>query len=498
MKRFPVLLTLFLALWTANAQETFTTHSSVTRYLQTLLEKPVGAINQDVDRLIDSVGIQHPELQSKVAGIAFDFFTDSPVMGHEAVAVHIADNWFLNDRLKLENESLYPLIRTYVEFNRSSLVGADAPELVMESIDSLRVSVRETESPYKVLFFYDTDCSTCRREAPLLADLVRNYHGEHLTLFAIYTQGNRDAWESYVREVFSDIQNPDVSVVHLWDPEAETGFHQKYAVLSTPMLFLLDQQNTILGRRLDADALSQMLEIENAQALQYKQLFDNVFNTFEPLSVPDVEGIIDTFAEKTFNNKRLFCEVLLNLFNYLRTSDKFVKQQGALYLAEKYIVAEPDYWSQEFLSSTLHALAKARLNPAGSKATQLTLQNKCGRKKQLFNGKHWYTLVFFHLIDCAQCQKEIAELNRLKPEMYDMDMQVVMVYVGEDKDKWKQFVREQQPCRWTFLNDFKNTSKMRLLYDLEYVPHLYLLDANGVIIAKDISAFELRDLLPSL
>ena len=498
MKRFPVLLTLFLALWTANAQETFTTHSSVTRYLQTLLEKPVGAINQDVDRLIDSVGIQHPELQSKVAGIAFDFFTDSPVMGHEAVAVHIADNWFLNDRLKLENESLYPLIRTYVEFNRSSLVGADAPELAMESIDSLRVSVRETESPYKVLFFYDTDCSTCRREAPLLADLVRNYHGEHLTLFAIYTQGNRDAWESYVREVFSDIQNPDVSVVHLWDPEAETGFHQKYAVLSTPMLFLLDQQNTILGRRLDAEALSQMLEIENAQALQYKQLFDNVFNTFEPLSVPDVEGIIDTFAEKTFNNKRLFCEVLLNLFNYLRTSDKFVKQQGALYLAEKYIVAEPDYWSQEFLSSTLHALAKARLNPAGSKATQLTLQNKCGRKKQLFNGKHWYTLVFFHLIDCAQCQKEIAELNRLKPEMYDMDMQVVMVYVGEDKDKWKQFVREQQPCRWTFLNDFKNTSKMRLLYDLEYVPHLYLLDANGVIIAKDISAFELRDLLPSL
>ena len=498
MKRFPVLLTLFLALWTANAQETFTTHSSVTRYLQTLLEKPVGAINQDVDRLIDSVGIQHPELQSKVAGIAFDFFTDSPVMGHEAVAVHIADNWFLNDRLKLENESLYPLIRTYVEFNRSSLVGADAPELVMESIDSLRVSVRETESPYKVLFFYDTDCSTCRREAPLLADLVRNYHGEHLTLFAIYTQGNRDAWESYVREVFSDIHNPDVSVVHLWDPEAETGFHQKYAVLSTPMLFLLDQQNTILGRRLDADALSQMLEIENAQALQYKQLFDNVFNTFEPLSVPDVEGIIDTFAEKTFNNKRLFCEVLLNLFNYLRTSDKFVKQQGALYLAEKYIVAEPDYWSPEFLSSTLHALAKARLNPAGSKATQLTLQNKCGRKKQLFNGKHWYTLVFFHLIDCAQCQKEIAELNRLKPELYDMDMQVVMVYVGEDKDKWKQFVREQQPCRWTFLNDFKNTSKMRLLYDLEYVPHLYLLDANGVIIAKDISAFELRDLLPSL
>ena len=52
MKRFPVIIALLLGFWTANAQETFTTHSSVTNYLQTLLEKPVGAINQDVDRLI--------------------------------------------------------------------------------------------------------------------------------------------------------------------------------------------------------------------------------------------------------------------------------------------------------------------------------------------------------------------------------------------------------------------------------------------------------------
>lgn len=498
MKRFPVIIALLLGFWTANAQETFTTHSSVTNYLQTLLEKPVGAINQDVDRLIDSVGIQHPELQSKVAGIAFDFFTDSPVMGHEAVAVHIADNWFLNDRLKLENESLYPLIRTYVEFNRSSLVGCDAPALSLLTIDSLRVEVREAETPYKVLFFYDTECSTCRREAPLLADLARNYQGEPLTLFAIYTQSNRDAWEAYVREVFAGIDNPAVTVVHLWDPEAETGYHQKYAVLSTPMLFLLDNQNSILGRRLDAEALAQMLDIENSQALQYKQLFDNVFNTFEPLTAEDVEGIIDTFAEKTHNNKRLFCEVLINLFNYLRTSDRFAKQQGALYLAEKYIAMEPDYWSPEFLDRTLHALAKAHLNQAGTKATQLYLQKKCGKTKPMINNKHWYTLIFFHLIDCEQCQREIAELQLLKPEMYDMDMQVVLVYVGEDQQKWKQFVRDQRPSRWTFLNDFKHTSNMRMLYDLEYVPHLYLLDAEGVIIAKDIHVSELKELLPEL
>ena len=494
MRRIALIFLSLLALAVATAQE----HASVTAYLQTLLEEPVDTINVRVDRLIDSVGRQHPELQSKVAGMAFDYFTASPVMGHEAVAIHIADNWFLNRRLKLENEELFPVIATYAEFNRSSLVGCPAPELEMEDIRGIPVQVREAATDCNILFFYDTECSTCRREAPLLADLLRNYHGETLTLFAIYTQSDRQAWESYVQETFAGIDNPDVNVVHLWDPEAATGFHKKYAVLSTPMMFLTDSQNIIVGRGLDCDALAQMLDIRNAQSLQYKKLFDTVFGQFDPLTYQHVEGLIDAFHERTAFNPQLHSELFLQLFNYLRSSDSFSKQQGALYLAERYIAADPDSWSPEFLNRTVHALAQARLNPVGEKATNLVLQNKCGKSKLLFDGKHYGTLVFFHLIDCQQCQREMAELKKLKPDLYDADIQVVMVYVGDEQDRWKQFARKQGITRWKFLNDFEGVSQMRQLYDLEFVPHLYLLDENGVVIAKDIQVSELKELLPLL
>jgi peroxiredoxin len=497
MKRILAIVLLMLGLGSAAAQES-TTHASVTSYLQTLLTEPVDSINVAVDRLIDSVGRQQPELQSKVAGIAFDYFSTSPVMGHEAVAVHIADDWFLNQRLKMENESLYPLLYTFAEFNRSSLVGKDAPSLQMQRIDSLPVEIRDIATPLKVLFFYDTDCSTCRKETPLLAELARNYHGEALTLFAIYTQSDRSAWESYVQEWYGDIDNPDVQVIHLWDPEAETGFHKKYGVLSTPMMFLLNEQNVIIGRGLDSEALAQMLGMENALVMQYKSLFDNIFGSFNPLTIEGVEYIADAFAERTRPDRKLYTEVMLNLFNYLRHSDNFAQQQGALYVAEKYIASEPDYWSPEFMERTVYALAQARLNPAGSKATQLYLQKKCGKTVPMYNNKHFYTLVFFHLLDCQQCQKELAELKRMNPVLYDMDIHVVLVYVGSEQEKWKKFVRKQQPSHWTFLNDFKNTSNMRMLYDLDYVPHLYLLDQNGLVVAKDIHASELQDLLKLL
>ena len=499
MRRMYIIGILLLACLLASAQEPATSHPSVTAYLQTLLEQPVDTINARVDRLIDSVGRQQPELQSKVAGIAFDFFTESPVMGHESVAVHIADNWFLNNRLKLENEQLYPILYTYAEFNRSSLIGASAPPLVMEDIRGVPTDIRAASASCKVLFFYDTECATCRRQAPLLADLLRNYQGESLVFFAIYTQGTREAWESYIAETFGEITNPQVTVVHLWDPEAASGFHKKYAVLSTPMLFLLDSQNIIRGRGLDAEALAQLLEHENILSFQYQRLFDNVFDAFNPLDIQTVEGLIDAFQDKTAHDPALHTELFLHLFNYLRTSDSYPKQQGALYLAEKYIAADPDIWSREFVERTIHALSQARLNPAGAKATQLILQNKRGKNVPMIaKRKNYATVVFFHLIDCQQCRQEFEALKKLKSDFYDLDIQVVMVYVGEEREAWRKFVCQQWPSRWIYLNDFNHTSNMRTLYDLEYVPHLYLLDQNGVIIAKDIKVSELKELLPLL
>ncbi len=487
-----------LGLHSVEAQDTTVTHQSVTAYLESLLEEPVGTITRRVDQFIDSVGRQQPELQSKVAGIAFDFFSTSPVMGHDAVAVHIADDWFLNGKLQLENEQLYPVLYTYAQFNRNSLIGKEAPGLIMEDPLGIRVDVRDIPSCYKILFFYDTDCSTCRKEAPLLAGLLKDYHGESIALIAIYTQSDHQAWEAYATEVFDGIDNPDVSVYHLWDPEAATGFHEQYGVLSTPMMLLLDSQNIILGRGLNTEALAEMLHMENAQALQYRKIFDNIFGLFKPLTYPNVEGLVDAFADKTRPNPKLYTELMYSLFNYLRASEDNPKQQGAIYLAENYIAAEPDNWSPEFLNRTVHALAQAKLNPVGARATNLMLQNKRGKSVPMIDDNHYYTLIFFHLLDCQQCQSELAALKKLKPELYDLDMKVVMVYVGDEREAWRKFVRKQWPSRWKYLNDFEKTSDMRSLYDLEYVPHLYLLNENGFIIAKDIRVSELKELLPLL
>ena len=88
-------------------------------------------------------------------------------------------------------------------------------------------------------------------------------------------------------------------------------------------------------------------------------------------------------------------------------------------------------------------------------------------------------------------------LKSLAAELREAGVKVKLVYAGRERDSWRKFIRSV-PCRWLCLQDFRDESDMRTLYDLEYVPHLYLLDEDGTIIAKDIRAIELKELLPYL
>ena len=134
--------------------------------------------------------------------------------GNEAVSLHIAENWFLNGNSMGQSRKLASALY-FAEFNRSSMIGCDAPELILESIDGYLVNILKGDGQWKILYFYDDKCSTCKEETPQLAKFAKEYSGPRITIFAIYTQGNRREWEEYVKRIFGDISNPDVILFHL-------------------------------------------------------------------------------------------------------------------------------------------------------------------------------------------------------------------------------------------------------------------------------------------
>lgn len=225
-------------------------------------------------------------LRQHVALRCYDHFLNSKVMGDEAVAIHLVDEWFASEKVKMADDVDLLNAKLYADFNRNTLLGCPAPRLTLS--DSVGAPVRlPTVGRVSVLLFYDTGCVKCRMETILLKQVLRS--GKYpLDFYAVYTGTDADAWQEFVARNY-DYQTPSVTVYHLWDPELESDFQRLYGVLQTPRMFLIAPDGEIIGRGLDTEALVKLLPY--AEVLQ--ELYERC-SVGETLPISDIYGELRT------------------------------------------------------------------------------------------------------------------------------------------------------------------------------------------------------------
>ena len=478
------------------AQEEQRVFSGLEEYFTSLETAPPDSIISCIEALVASADSSS---KASVAGAAFDWFSASPVMGHDAVAVYIADRWFLDHTLEWPDAATFPLLYAYAEFNRQSLIGMSAPSLVMHSLDGRQYDVREFVNRNKVLYFYDDQCKTCLQQSRELAEFARGYKGSTLYIYAVNTGSDPLAWARYVRENFAGVaDNPDVRLIHLADPEDSNDFRRKYGLLTTPGMFLLDAQNVIVGRRLDVSALEELLGIQKDASRTLGRLVESLFDNLGQTDTATIRMVAESFVAETQDNPPLYRDLFYALYNYLRNGMSLGSQEGAVLVAEDYMLGRNDVWSPEFQEQIRDAIARWRLNPLGSKATPLVLQDTTGRERKMLKGCARLTLLFFHIVGCGDCRREHKALRENAALLKRKGVRVVYVYLGFNRKEWLSFVSDNRDIErygWNFLSDLDGTSGVRRLYDVQYVPRMYLLDCRKRIIAKDIDTPALLQLL---
>lgn len=202
-------------------------------YLKAIEILPIEEKISETDTLISAC--RDSSIRQVVAEIVFEHYRWSKLMGDEAVAVHVADKWGLGGEAA-----------SFADINRLSLIGMKAP--------SLAPVVPDFGGGIKtVLYFYDTDCSTCRK---MTSELVSFIGSIAVDFVAFYVGSDKEAWSRYITENFPQ----DFPVRHYMDAERKSDFAVKYGVDGTPRLFLIDGNGVVQGRRLDVGALKILLQ----------------------------------------------------------------------------------------------------------------------------------------------------------------------------------------------------------------------------------------------
>jgi len=260
MKRILLVTSLLLAgLSSMSAQQVDSSKlqaldSMLQRYVKALETEGVESKYEECDFMIsactDSILRQHTALR------LYDHYYSSKFMGDEAVAIHIYDKWFAGKKVKMKSDVDLLNAGIFAEFNRETLIGMKAPVVELTNMEGAKV-----ESPlggkYTVLYFYDTDCSTCKVESPLLKMLLDRGLFD-VRLDAVYVGDNEVAWKEYVAETLN-VESPKVEVRNLWDPENQSDFLRAYGLLQTPRMFLVAPDGRVVGRMLNTEALFRLL-----------------------------------------------------------------------------------------------------------------------------------------------------------------------------------------------------------------------------------------------
>ena len=219
-------------------------------YVKALERQSAAVKEQECDFILETVTLQ--EIRDHAARKLYNHYRHSPVMGDEAVAIHLFDRWFSPGKVSFEHNDEFSEAQVFADFNRSSLIGMQAPAVTLFAPDGSSLSFPAADGRPKILYFYDTDCASCKITTPVLKRYL-NEHPCEADLYAVYVGDSEKDWRKARKNDFL------TDAIHAWDPELRSDFQRLYGVLTTPKLFLIAPDGTILGRCLDVPALHLLL-----------------------------------------------------------------------------------------------------------------------------------------------------------------------------------------------------------------------------------------------
>ena len=484
MKRiFALFAALFVAVWALTAQTDDrydALKAKLDEYFTALTGESPDVVGQECDFIIESC--QDPEVRKWVALYVYDHYLSSPVMGEEAVAVHVAQEWFLSEKIPMNSELDLMNARIFVEFNKSSLIGMDAPVLQIRDSESRLVRVPAKDA-YSLLYFYDTSCSTCRLESAKLKNYLAG-SSFPLEFFAIYTGSDEAAWARYrMQELNVD------GAHHVWDPDMDSDYQLKYGVLQTPQMLLVGPDGKILGRKLDTSALGTLLSRVGAgDEYVYGDKFQMDFygalfaEYGDSLSAGSVEEIASYVAERTLGEGDMdaYKQMEGDLLYFLYGNRNEQLKAGTLPFIDKYILGVTGIWTEPADTANVLSLAvmmKDLLSktPVGEPVPDITVPGVLRRRPCLFRKgskegvfrlrKLGKSYVVLYSEGCGSCQETLEAVDVLIAG--DRKAKVLLVNVDS-------IMEEDPELGQVLLEDF----------DLSALPLVIKLGRKGIVERK--------------
>ena len=224
----------------------------INEYLDKLYAPQADTLQKALNRLILSAK-KNQETYKYAVWVSVLKFQNPEIMGLDEVFVHLNDTYFASGEMDFwANESMRKNLKEHADRLRKSLIGQKGANLIMQDINLKPRALYDIKNKYTVLYIFDPDCGSCKKETPKLVDFY-NRKKFDVEVYAVSADTSMVKMKNYIREM-------SMKWITVNGPRTYVGPYQDlYDASTTPTLYVLDSRKKIIGKKIPAEKLEDFL-----------------------------------------------------------------------------------------------------------------------------------------------------------------------------------------------------------------------------------------------
>ena len=145
----------------------------------------------------------------------------------------------------------------------------------------------------------------------------------------------------------------------------------------------------------------------------------------------------------------------------------------------------------QFAKNISQVIDNDKIGAVGTKAIDFTQTDTSGNSVSLSQFKGKYVLLDFWASWCRPCRMENPNVVEAYNTFKSKNFTVLSVSLDQEKDSWTHAINADN-LKWTHISDLKYWSNaVAMQYHIQSIPQNFLIDPNGVIIAKNLRGEQL-------
>ncbi len=255
-------------------------------YIEKVIPQIPDTIIKECDMLIEGTR-KNNDLFKYMLLTLFNHYASSQIMGFDAIYIHLGEKYYIPEATWSDTAFINKL-KDRVKKIKPLLLGKTAPNIKMLWVPKEHFIQAKTDtvaannphagtfidlhnsikSKYTILVFWESDCGHCKKQIPQLHEVYKKLKPKGVEVMAVHMIGGVEGKKKWIKFVN---EHDLLDWINCWNPY-EYKYKDLYDISSTPVIFVLDKDKKIIGKRLAPEQIEEFLEklIEREQKLEKK------------------------------------------------------------------------------------------------------------------------------------------------------------------------------------------------------------------------------------